>query len=323
MVAKTITLVFFVAGSVLLAVLYSRHWRGKDRSWLETRAACTYEVLGYPLGYLAALIIVLGLIFGCLFVLHVGGLNRGISQLGFFVGCAAFAFMTVPLMLATRRNLELMVKMMLLFLIAGFSLIMLDQPSFGSLLILAFGFCCYLYVSFALVFDFYRTFRLPMLFALGFLALLFASLLIGFFVGQLLALSSSITNLAKFTMVSIVLISVITILGLGTRHSWNARDLLVPKEPLTESPKRASGIFRTAVAEIAAEHGLTAREQEVFALMARGRNSAGIEKALVISNHTARAHVLNIYRKLGIHSQEAVLDLVEERVAKKRDEKSK
>lgn len=49
--------------------------------------------------------------------------------------------------------------------------------------------------------------------------------------------------------------------------------------------------------------------------MARGRNAARVEQALVISNHTARAHILRIYKKLGRHSQQEVIDLVEERVA--------
>ena len=314
-----ITLAFVLCGCGILFILYKRSWKHRDGSQLENRAACTYDILAFPLAYLAALIVALGLIFGCLFLLHVGGLNRGISQLGFFVGCAVFALIVVPLMLATDRNLELVAKMMLLFLVTGFLLIMLNQPSFMSLLILALGFCCFLFVCFTMIFDFYRTFALPLPFAMGYLMMTFVSLLIGYALGQLLALSSSIENLGMFTMVSVVLVNVITILGLGTRHSWNVQDLLEPKQPLLQDPVAKAGVFKRTLEEISREAGLTAREQEVFALMAKGRNSAAIEKALVISNHTARAHVLSIYRKLDLHSQQAVLDYVDERVAENRE----
>ncbi len=54
--------------------------------------------------------------------------------------------------------------------------------------------------------------------------------------------------------------------------------------------------------------------------MARGRNAAYIEEQLVVSNHTARAHILNIYKKMGLHSQQAVIDSIEGRVKAKREE---
>ena len=64
---------------------------------------------------------------------------------------------------------------------------------------------------------------------------------------------------------------------------------------------------------MADEFGLTQREQEVFVLLAKGRNAAYIEKTLVISNHTVKSHMLNIYKKLGIHSLQELIDLVESR----------
>jgi DNA-binding NarL/FixJ family response regulator len=48
---------------------------------------------------------------------------------------------------------------------------------------------------------------------------------------------------------------------------------------------------------------LTAREREVLALLARGLDNQAIALRLHLSAHTARTHVGNILRKLGVHSR--------------------
>ena len=63
--------------------------------------------------------------------------------------------------------------------------------------------------------------------------------------------------------------------------------------------------------EIGIQAGLTAREQEVFALLARGRNSPFIQEAPGISYNTARTHVRHIYEKCGFHTQQELIDAVE------------
>lgn len=61
--------------------------------------------------------------------------------------------------------------------------------------------------------------------------------------------------------------------------------------------------------------GLTVRESEVLALMARGRNAAYISETLVISENTAKTHGKHIYRKMGASSQQQLMDVVEARMA--------
>ena len=61
----------------------------------------------------------------------------------------------------------------------------------------------------------------------------------------------------------------------------------------------------------AARYGLSAREYEVFEMLARGRNRAYISKELVVSDNTTRTHMKNVYRKLGVHSQQELIDLVD------------
>lgn len=80
----------------------------------------------------------------------------------------------------------------------------------------------------------------------------------------------------------------------------------VPDDGAEASPSRAR-----RCAELADRTGLTDREREVFDLLAYGRNARYIQDALAISYSTAKTHVSHIYRKLGVHSQQELLSLVE------------
>jgi DNA-binding NarL/FixJ family response regulator len=51
--------------------------------------------------------------------------------------------------------------------------------------------------------------------------------------------------------------------------------------------------------------GLTAREMEVLRLVAEGRTNREIAKALVLSDHTVRRHLQNIFNKIGVSSRAA------------------
>lgn len=57
--------------------------------------------------------------------------------------------------------------------------------------------------------------------------------------------------------------------------------------------------------------GLTPRETDVFELLAQGRTVGVIREKLYISLNTARFHTKNVYAKLGVHSQQELIDLVE------------
>ena len=47
----------------------------------------------------------------------------------------------------------------------------------------------------------------------------------------------------------------------------------------------------------------TAREKEVLALAAAGLTNKLIAEKLVISTHTVKAHLENIYAKYGVHNR--------------------
>lgn len=78
-----------------------------------------------------------------------------------------------------------------------------------------------------------------------------------------------------------------------------------------EARKRQVNRWRSACTKVSQEYGLTPREAEILLLLARGRTAATIAEALVIAPSTAKAHLRNIYAKLGVHTQQELIDLVE------------
>lgn len=64
------------------------------------------------------------------------------------------------------------------------------------------------------------------------------------------------------------------------------------------------------IACLSQEFGLTARETEVFSLLARGYRHKEIEKKLVISSSTVHSHATSIYTKMDLHSHDDLSALV-------------
>lgn len=65
--------------------------------------------------------------------------------------------------------------------------------------------------------------------------------------------------------------------------------------------------------EIAEECKLSPREREVLFLLSKGRTIDYIHNELGISFNTAKTHIRNVYTKLGVHTRQELLDMVEER----------
>ena len=63
------------------------------------------------------------------------------------------------------------------------------------------------------------------------------------------------------------------------------------------------------IEELAQRGSLTAREREILGYLSYGHGSAFIAKSLFITDNTARTHIRNIYRKLGLSSREELLAL--------------
>lgn len=68
--------------------------------------------------------------------------------------------------------------------------------------------------------------------------------------------------------------------------------------------------------EIALSHSLSARETDVFMLLAQGRSRPYICEVLYLSDGTVKTHVSHIYRKFDVHSRQELLDAVQEEIVR-------
>lgn len=113
----------------------------------------------------------------------------------------------------------------------------------------------------------------------------------------------------------------------GAGRSAAARDEVPqPEAPKPEAPQPENGTPSEAgrlpvektledhCAELADEYGLTPREEEVCVMTSRGYSSSYIAEQLYISGSTVRFHQQNLYRKLGVHSKQELINFVEARM---------
>ncbi len=144
-----------------------------------------------------------------------------------------------------------------------------------------------------------------------------ACIYLGLALGHGVGLAATSTGVMNYPMLSVAALGLVILLALFVTFA--------PVSPLagsetkpaaagagsTATEEAAFGFWRAHCAAIAQEAGLSARETEVFLLLANGRGIEHIQNRLCISSHTVKTHVYNIYRKMGIGSREELLDLVE------------
>jgi DNA-binding NarL/FixJ family response regulator len=81
------------------------------------------------------------------------------------------------------------------------------------------------------------------------------------------------------------------------------------------APEAADALARSAGLEVAGLGGLTVREREVLAEIAKGRSNREIARALGVAEKTVKAHVSSVLAKLGVQdrTQAALLAVRNER----------
>ncbi len=86
---------------------------------------------------------------------------------------------------------------------------------------------------------------------------------------------------------------------------------LMDVELREETREDKKGKFSQSIQCIAVEYNLSARETEVFRYLAMGHGSDYIADKLKVSWNTARSHVHNIYVKMGVHSRQELISVID------------
>ena len=91
------------------------------------------------------------------------------------------------------------------------------------------------------------------------------------------------------------------------RFGWgNVRPGVSPARDVPAAPT-----YDEVLGRICEKFGLSPRERDVCVLLGRGRNRQFVADELGISLETAKTHATNVYRKLDVHSQQDLLDVIE------------
>lgn len=98
-------------------------------------------------------------------------------------------------------------------------------------------------------------------------------------------------------------------LAAGKRLSGTVSGEGVVRPAADDEPPQAT--IEERCQAIGRAHGLTEREVEIFAFLARGRNGQFLMDHYVVSRNTVKSHIKHIYAKLGVHSQQELIDRVE------------
>lgn len=70
-------------------------------------------------------------------------------------------------------------------------------------------------------------------------------------------------------------------------------------------------LLRARCEAIAAAHGLTARERDVLEMLAQGRDTGYMCDEFGLARNTVKGYQKTLYAKLGVHSRQEVIDLVQ------------
>lgn len=97
---------------------------------------------------------------------------------------------------------------------------------------------------------------------------------------------------------------------------WGNTAAEIGREVGRAQAEQGGSLIDRSVDILAERHSLTPREREVFALMAQGRSATFIGEELFVSANTVRKHIAHVYEKLGVHSKQELLTLVQRESAR-------
>ncbi len=125
------------------------------------------------------------------------------------------------------------------------------------------------------------------------------------------------SNAFMYMRLVVAALLVITVMVFFPSKAHHPVDGLSPDEvkvttTVIAADKSDKELFEARCAAVAKLYQLSPRETEILGFLAKGRNAAYIQEELVISPHTVKSHIYNIYRKLDIHSQQKLMDFVED-----------
>ncbi len=144
----------------------------------------------------------------------------------------------------------------------------------------------------------------------------YLSLRVGWLIGNLsISVSPQYTDIPVGMTVTVIALATVITLSIAS----SIRSAQDSSQSPTQSTEPNCDPFRNACDIIAKRYNLTPREREVLELLAKGRNARFIANALVISDGTSRTHIMHIYQKMYVNSQQQLMNIVDAALASSSD----
>lgn len=130
-----------------------------------------------------------------------------------------------------------------------------------------------------------------------------------------LAVSEMYGDAASAAFAALVCVGSFAVGGVLSR-SWRANDAaeldrMAELRSLVEHYRTAEDSLESRCSRAAREHDLTRREEEILALLLKGRTRAEIARELYVSAGTVKTHVRNLYRKTGVAGKDELVRFLE------------
>ncbi len=241
------------------------------------------------------------------------------------------AFMAIMAKLRNRFNPTFIYRLSLPIMVAGYVAValLLDTHAAVSILVINIGYEFFDILTWVLFVEVARRRDQNALYVFGLgVTFMFAGMALGngasHIVNSLVAAGDVQANvIAMVAILCLVFIAFLvlpegtlaqisgSIIGRRSERAEAAPAQTDSKEDAAADGQPAPDRLRCQCAAVARDFELTPREGEVLVLLAYGRTLSIIARDLHIAKGTARTHIENIYRKLDVHKQQELIDLVE------------
>ena len=150
--------------------------------------------------------------------------------------------------------------------------------------------------------DVVRTKRIDSqcVFGLG-LGIVFASVGLGTAVGTIPRSFEEMSSLVLMLTIVLVAIYILFVPAVFVRRSQKTRTVILPFDEQS---------LKQRCSDLAQRYAITDSERAVMELLSQGMTFSAAAKELTLSENTVRSHSKSIYRKMGIHTKQELIDIV-------------
>lgn len=222
--------------------------------------------------------------------------------------------------ISKTRDFGFIMKVSFFILVFAIGVLPFDMVSLG--MSAGYQICSLLLFSYLIISLRDRGCRLTIvLIVLGYVVMR-AFFLIGLYVPRMFSVSSyesfiSSTSLALF-LAYLLFAGILFFTSRERRHDREEAQRIIEerdheKEEIARTRAvEADQLHQAICEEVARTSGLTQRETEVMALLAKGRDLGYISQELFLARNTVKGYMKKVYAKMGVHTKQELIDKVDD-----------